>query len=102
MNSQSFTLAERLIPATYLQQAAASKKSRENLIRVLIEQSSPGVVTAENASPEHKSRVRKTQSHITDESGILTRKSMSVLFFDTSSCHLKQWVKKAMVRRRKR
>ncbi|CAH0382722.1 unnamed protein product [Bemisia tabaci] len=38
MNSQSFTLAERLIPATYLQQAAASKKSRENLIRLLIEQ----------------------------------------------------------------
>lgn len=38
MNSQSFTLAERLIPATYLQQAAASKKSRENLIRILIEQ----------------------------------------------------------------
>ncbi|RZF43016.1 hypothetical protein LSTR_LSTR014134 [Laodelphax striatellus] len=38
MNSQSFTLAERLIPATYLQQAASSKKARENLIRVLIEQ----------------------------------------------------------------
>jgi O-phospho-L-seryl-tRNASec:L-selenocysteinyl-tRNA synthase len=38
MNSQSFTLAERLIPATYLQQAAASKKARENLIRILIEQ----------------------------------------------------------------
>jgi len=38
MNSQSFTLAERLIPATYLQQAAASKKTRENLIRQLIEQ----------------------------------------------------------------
>lgn len=38
MNSQSFTLAERLIPATYLQQAAASKKARENLVRILIEQ----------------------------------------------------------------
>lgn len=38
MNSQSFTLAERLIPSTYLQQAAASKKTRENLIRQLIEQ----------------------------------------------------------------
>lgn len=38
MNSHSFTLAERLIPATYLQQAAAAKKSRENLIRQLIEQ----------------------------------------------------------------
>jgi len=31
-------LAERLIPATYLQQASAAKKSRENLIRQLIEQ----------------------------------------------------------------
>lgn len=38
MNSHSFMLAERLIPATYLQQAAAAKKSRENLIRQLIEQ----------------------------------------------------------------
>ncbi|KAK7873918.1 hypothetical protein R5R35_012932 [Gryllus longicercus] len=38
MNSHSFTLAERLIPATYLQQAAAAKKTRENLIRQLIEQ----------------------------------------------------------------
>lgn len=38
MNNQSFSLAERLIPATYLQQASASKKSRENLIRILIEQ----------------------------------------------------------------
>lgn len=38
MNNQSFTLAERLIPATYLQQAAASKKARETLIRILIEQ----------------------------------------------------------------
>ncbi|XP_071448106.1 O-phosphoseryl-tRNA(Sec) selenium transferase [Hetaerina americana] len=38
MNSHSFTLAERLIPATYLQQAAAAKKSRESLIRQLIEQ----------------------------------------------------------------
>ncbi|KAI5706994.1 hypothetical protein M8J75_013288 [Diaphorina citri] len=37
MNTQSFTLAERLIPATYLQQAAASKRTRENLIRTLIE-----------------------------------------------------------------
>jgi len=38
MNSYSFSLAERLIPATYLQQAASAKKSRENLIRQLIEQ----------------------------------------------------------------
>lgn len=38
MNSHSFTLAERLIPATYLQQAAAAKKTRESLIRQLIEQ----------------------------------------------------------------
>ncbi|XP_063220702.1 O-phosphoseryl-tRNA(Sec) selenium transferase [Bacillus rossius redtenbacheri] len=38
MNSHSFTLAERLIPATYLQQAAAAKKTRECLIRQLIEQ----------------------------------------------------------------
>lgn len=38
MNSQSFTLAERLIPSTYLQQAASSKRARENLIRALIEQ----------------------------------------------------------------
>lgn len=38
MNSQSFTLAERLIPSTYLQQAACAKRSRENLIRILIEQ----------------------------------------------------------------
>ncbi|XP_067003463.1 O-phosphoseryl-tRNA(Sec) selenium transferase [Anabrus simplex] len=38
MNSHSFTLAERLIPATYLQQAAAAKKTRENIIRQLIEQ----------------------------------------------------------------
>ena len=38
MNSHSFTLAEQLIPATYLQQAAAAKKTRESLIRQLIEQ----------------------------------------------------------------
>ncbi|XP_049859795.1 O-phosphoseryl-tRNA(Sec) selenium transferase isoform X1 [Schistocerca gregaria] len=38
MNSHSFTLAERLIPATYLQQAAAAKKTRESLVRQLIEQ----------------------------------------------------------------
>lgn len=38
MNAQSFTLAERLIPSTYIQQAVAAKKCRENLIRTLIEQ----------------------------------------------------------------
>lgn len=44
MNSHSFMLAERLIPATYLQQAVAAKKSRENLIRQLIEQVSQTLV----------------------------------------------------------
>lgn len=38
MNAQSFTLAERLIPSTYVQQAVSAKKWRENLIKTLIEQ----------------------------------------------------------------
>lgn len=38
MNAQSFTLAERLIPSTYVQQAVSAKKWRENLIKTFIEQ----------------------------------------------------------------
>lgn len=37
MNDRSFELAERMIPRTYLQQAVASKRSREKLIRILME-----------------------------------------------------------------
>lgn len=53
MNSQSFTLAERLIPSTYLQQAASSKRSRENLIRVLIEQVDPFKYFIESRIRDH-------------------------------------------------
>lgn len=38
MNNQSFSLAERLIPATYIQQASASIRARENLVKNLLEQ----------------------------------------------------------------
>lgn len=38
MNTQSFSSAERLIPSSYIQQAVAAKKTRENQIRILIEQ----------------------------------------------------------------
>ena len=38
MNSTSLKLAERLIPATYLQQAAESQAAHEKLIRILVEQ----------------------------------------------------------------
>lgn len=38
MNSTALKLAERLIPATYLQQAAESQGARENQIRILIDQ----------------------------------------------------------------
>lgn len=37
MNNQAFSLAERLIPSTYVQQGLNAKKSRENLIRHFIE-----------------------------------------------------------------
>lgn len=37
MNNQAFSLAEKLIPATYVQQGLNAKKSRENLIRHFIE-----------------------------------------------------------------
>lgn len=37
MNNQAFSLAERLIPSTYVQQGLNAKKARENLIRHFIE-----------------------------------------------------------------
>ncbi|XP_076166175.1 sec synthetase isoform X2 [Ptiloglossa arizonensis] len=37
MNNQAFSLAEKLIPSTYVQQGLNAKKSRENLIRHFIE-----------------------------------------------------------------
>lgn len=37
MNNQAFSLAERLIPPTYVQQGLNAKKSRENLVRSFIE-----------------------------------------------------------------
>lgn len=37
MNNQAFSLAERLIPSTYVQQGLNAKKSRENIIRHFIE-----------------------------------------------------------------
>lgn len=38
MNSQNFTLAENLIPSSYVQQAASALKTRENLAKTLMEQ----------------------------------------------------------------
>ncbi|CAH1405480.1 unnamed protein product [Nezara viridula] len=38
MNPQCFSSAEKLIPSTYVQQAIGAKRSRENQIRILIEQ----------------------------------------------------------------
>lgn len=38
MNEVSMKLAERLVPATYMHQAAEAKATREKRIRVLIEQ----------------------------------------------------------------
>ena len=37
MNNQAFSLAERLIPSTYVQQGLNAKKTRENQIRHFIE-----------------------------------------------------------------
>lgn len=38
MNSQNFTLAENLIPSSYVQQAASALRTRENLAKTLMEQ----------------------------------------------------------------
>lgn len=38
MNSQHFTLAENLIPSSYVQQAASALRTRENLAKTLMEQ----------------------------------------------------------------
>lgn len=38
MNSQHFTLAESLVPASYVQQAANALRTRENLAKTLLEQ----------------------------------------------------------------
>lgn len=37
MNNQAFSLAEKLIPSTYVQQGLNAKKTRENHIRHFIE-----------------------------------------------------------------
>lgn len=38
MNETSLRLAERMVPSTYLQQAAETRAARERKIRVLIDQ----------------------------------------------------------------
>lgn len=38
MNSQNFTLAENLIPSSYVQQATSALRTRENLAKTLMEQ----------------------------------------------------------------
>ncbi|KAG8274965.1 hypothetical protein J6590_096729 [Homalodisca vitripennis] len=65
--------------------------------------SSPSVVTVDNENPEHKSRVRETQSHITPARMKVgyQHENPCQLFLWHHVVSLRQWFSEAMGRKRK-